>query len=82
MRQILNDILCVLALSPIMGVGMYAILADDPVQSTVSRDAAAAAAVYEEDAVRECAHSILRDAYTHGDPTPAVVNAAYAQCRR
>lgn len=79
MRQILNDLLCVIALSPIMGIGMYAVLADDP--STVSRDAAAVAAVYGEDAVRECAHSILRDAYTHGDPTPAVVNAAYAQCR-
>ena len=81
MRQILNDLLCVIALSPIMGIGMYAVLAENP-QSTVSRDAAAVAAVYEGEAVRECAHSILRDAYVHGDPTPAVVNAAYAQCRR
>ena len=81
MRQILNDLLCVLTLSPIMGIGMYAVLAENPVQSTVSRDAAAVAAVYEGEAVRECAHSLLRDAYTHGDPTPAVVNAAYAQCR-
>ena len=80
MRQVIDNILCGLALAPVLAIIGYCFLAEDPVLVEIGRAAEAEARPYVLERQRECAADILRPIYARGEPTPEQVEAAYRDC--
>lgn len=78
--QLANDAACVAVLGAAMALVVWCWAQPDVVLVQAGEQARAELVQGLEQQQRECAHSALRSAYARGEPTPAEVDAAYAQC--